>query len=181
MVYFQCNFFLFRVEPTKLAFIILGASMAGLSIMILVVSSLATGSTRHEVYRTSSGRTYGRVGKWPKMIILTIQTVCGEKLFLNYQLYISTWISACIIFIGIIYFLLVCWLIVFACNVIMLMVYSIYWGVCGTPEIKDWRDDGKIDFYQFHFLFPEGKRHYLIIHVIAIEINPASWYFNLHS
>ena len=39
--------------------------MAGLSIMILVVSSLATGSTRHEVYRTSSGRTYGRVGKPP--------------------------------------------------------------------------------------------------------------------
>ena len=37
--------------------------MAGLSIMILVVSSLATGSTRHEVYRTSSGRTYGRIGK----------------------------------------------------------------------------------------------------------------------
>ena len=66
MVYFQCNFFLFRVEPTKLAFIILGASMAGLSIMILVVSSLATGSTRHEVYRTSSGRTYGRVGKYPR-------------------------------------------------------------------------------------------------------------------
>ena len=63
MVYFQCNFFPFRVEPTKLAFIILGASMAGLSIMILVVSSLATGSTRHEVYRTSSGRTYGRVGE----------------------------------------------------------------------------------------------------------------------
>ena len=57
--------FLSRVEPTKLAFIILGASMAGLSIMILVVSSLATGSTRHEVYRTSSGRTYGRVGKYP--------------------------------------------------------------------------------------------------------------------
>ena len=55
--------FHFRVEPTKLTFIILGASMAGLSIMILVVSSLATGSTRHEVYRTSSGRTYGRIGK----------------------------------------------------------------------------------------------------------------------
>ena len=53
-----------RVEPTKLTFIILGASMAGLSIMILVVSSLATGSTRHEVYRTSSGRTYGRIGKY---------------------------------------------------------------------------------------------------------------------
>ena len=41
----------------------------------------------------------------------------------------------------------------------MLMVYSIYWGVCGTPEIKDWRDDGKIDFYQFHFMFPEGKNN----------------------
>ena len=37
--------------------------MAALAIMILVVSGLATGSTRHEVYRTNSGRTYGRIGK----------------------------------------------------------------------------------------------------------------------
>ena len=143
-----------RVEPTKLAFIILGASMAGLSIMILVVSSLATGSTRHEVYRTSSGRTYGRVGEAPNWNDEILKVFSRN---LNHSYHVNIWISACIIFIGIIYFLLVCWLIVFACNVIMLMVYSIYWGVCGTPEIKDWRDDGKIDFYQFHFLFPEGK------------------------
>ena len=144
--------------------------MAGLSIMILVVSSLATGSTRHEVYRTSSGRTYGRVGKPSMRKKYKILNRWNEKEFLNYRLHICIKISACIIFIGIIYFLLVCWLIVFACNVIMLMVYSIYWGVCGTPEIKDWRDDGKIDFYQFHFLFPEGKRHYLMILVIVILI-----------
>ena len=51
-----------RVEPTQLAFIILGASMAALALMILVVAILATGSTRHEVYRSSIGRATGRIG-----------------------------------------------------------------------------------------------------------------------
>ena len=49
--------------------------MAGLSIMILVVSSLATGSTRHEVYRTSSGRTYGRIGKRNYMFSLFLSLI----------------------------------------------------------------------------------------------------------
>ena len=53
----------FRVEPTQLTFIILGASMAALALMILVVAFLATGSTRHTVYRSSFGRTSGRIGK----------------------------------------------------------------------------------------------------------------------
>jgi hypothetical protein len=51
------------VEPTQLAFIILGASMAALALMILVVAVLATGATRHEVYRTSGGRVGGRIGE----------------------------------------------------------------------------------------------------------------------
>lgn len=53
----------FRVEPTQLTFIILGASMAALALMILVVAFLATGSTRHTVYRSSFGRTSGRIGE----------------------------------------------------------------------------------------------------------------------
>ncbi len=57
------RFFLFRVEPTQLAFIILGASMAALALMILVVAILATGETRHGVYRSSLGRVGGRIGK----------------------------------------------------------------------------------------------------------------------
>ena len=52
-----------RVEPTQLAFIILGASMAALALMILFVAILATGATRHEVYRSSVGRAGGRVGE----------------------------------------------------------------------------------------------------------------------
>jgi len=37
--------------------------MAALALMILVVAVLATGATRHEVYRSSGGRVGGRVGK----------------------------------------------------------------------------------------------------------------------
>ena len=51
-----------RVEPTQLGFIILGASMAALAVMILAVACLATGNTRHEVYRSSLGRTGGTIG-----------------------------------------------------------------------------------------------------------------------
>ena len=50
------------MEPVQLAFIILGASMAALALIILVVGFLATGSTRHNVYRTTFGRTGGTVG-----------------------------------------------------------------------------------------------------------------------
>ena len=55
-------FFFCRVEPTQLGFIILGASMAALAVMILTVAILATGNTRHEVYRSSLGRTGGTIG-----------------------------------------------------------------------------------------------------------------------
>ena len=37
--------------------------MAALALMILVVAILATGNTRHEVYRSSLGRTGGTIGK----------------------------------------------------------------------------------------------------------------------
>ena len=37
--------------------------MAALALMILVVAVLATGATRHEVYRSSGGRVGGRIGK----------------------------------------------------------------------------------------------------------------------
>jgi len=49
------------VEPTQLAFVILGASMAALALMILGTAILATGATRQEVYRSSKGRAGGRV------------------------------------------------------------------------------------------------------------------------
>ena len=45
---------LFRVEPTQLAFVILGASMAALALMILGTAILATGNQiRHIGHLTS--------------------------------------------------------------------------------------------------------------------------------
>ena len=44
------------VEPTQLAFVILGACMAAIAVMILVSSILATGATRVEVYKSQVGR-----------------------------------------------------------------------------------------------------------------------------
>ena len=49
------------MEPTQLAFVILGASMAALALMILVTAILATGATRVEVYRSNMGRVGGRI------------------------------------------------------------------------------------------------------------------------
>jgi hypothetical protein len=37
--------------------------MAALALMILVVAVLATGATRHEVYRSNVGRVGGRIGE----------------------------------------------------------------------------------------------------------------------
>ena len=52
--------------------------------------------------------------------------------------------------------LLFAWVIVLACCVVMTVFYTMSWGVCNTDEIG-W-DEGTIDFYPFHFLFPAGKR-----------------------
>lgn len=112
------------VEPVQLAFVILGASMAAIGLMILVSSFLATGATRTEVYQSHIGRVAGRV---------------------------ST-----AVFIFLIYILLVTWLGVLFCCIIVTIFYSLSWGICSTDEIQ-W-NDGKIDFYPFSFLFPEGHQ-----------------------
>lgn len=112
------------VEPTQLAFVILGASMAALALMILVTAVLATGATRVEVYKSSVGRVGGRIA------------------------------SACFIFIT--YILLLAWLGVLLCCIVMTMAYTLSWGICSTDEIG-W-DNGIIDFYPLHFLFPEGTQ-----------------------
>eukprot|EP00092_Neocalanus_flemingeri_P005360 GFUD01005775.1.p1 GENE.GFUD01005775.1~~GFUD01005775.1.p1 ORF type:complete len:268 (-),score=65.05 GFUD01005775.1:188-991(-) len=112
------------VEPTQLAFVILGASMAALALMILVTAILATGATRVEVYKSSVGRVGGRIA------------------------------SACFIFIT--YILLLAWLVVLLCCIVMTTFYTLSWGVCSTDEIG-W-DNGVIDFYPLHFMFPEGTQ-----------------------
>ena len=56
-----CKMFICRLSGLQLGFVIVGASMGALGIMILFVGCLATGATRHKVYRTWRGRVGGRI------------------------------------------------------------------------------------------------------------------------
>ena len=67
-----------RVEPVQLTFMIVGAGMGGLGLMILFVGCLSTGDTRNRVYRTWRGRVGGRIS------CAIVSYVCV------YLLYIST-------------------------------------------------------------------------------------------
>ncbi|KAJ9584230.1 hypothetical protein L9F63_021435, partial [Diploptera punctata] len=49
------------LEAVQLIFVILGASMGALGLMILFVGCLATGATRHKVYRAWGARVGGRI------------------------------------------------------------------------------------------------------------------------
>lgn len=51
----------YRVEPVQLTFMVVGAGMGGLGLMILFVGCLSTGDTRNRVYRTWRGRVGGRI------------------------------------------------------------------------------------------------------------------------
>jgi len=54
------------------------------------------------------------------------------------------------------YILVVSWLIVLACCIVMTTFYTLSWGICRTEEIG-W-DNGVIDFYPLHFMFPQGTQ-----------------------
>uniref|UniRef100_A0A1B6CAR0 Neuronal membrane glycoprotein M6-b n=1 Tax=Clastoptera arizonana TaxID=38151 RepID=A0A1B6CAR0_9HEMI len=49
------------LEPLQMAFIIIAGCMAALGLMILFVGCLATGATRHRVYRAWRSRVSGRI------------------------------------------------------------------------------------------------------------------------
>lgn len=55
------NFRLGWLEAVQLIFATIGASMAALGFMILCVGCLATGATRHKVYRAWRTRVGGRI------------------------------------------------------------------------------------------------------------------------
>jgi hypothetical protein len=50
-----------RVQPVQLTFLVVGASMGGLALMILFVGCLSTGATRARVYASWRGRVGGRI------------------------------------------------------------------------------------------------------------------------
>ncbi|XP_044749969.1 proteolipid protein DM beta isoform X2 [Coccinella septempunctata] len=52
---------IFWIEAVKMTFVIIGACMGALGLMILFVGCLATGATRHKVYRAWRHRVGGRI------------------------------------------------------------------------------------------------------------------------
>lgn len=55
------TFIFSRIDAVKMTFVLIGACMAALGLMILSVGFLATGATRHKVYRGWGSRVGGRI------------------------------------------------------------------------------------------------------------------------
>jgi hypothetical protein len=61
MPLFLILFSFFRLEAVQLIFVVVGAGMGALGLMILFVGCLATGATRIKVYRAWRARVGGRI------------------------------------------------------------------------------------------------------------------------
>eukprot|EP00094_Tigriopus_californicus_P008099 TCALIF_07796-PA protein Name:"Similar to Proteolipid protein DM beta (Squalus acanthias)" AED:0.13 eAED:0.13 QI:210/0.5/1/1/1/1/3/184/206 len=107
---FQLDKGLGWIEPTQLTFIILAASMAALALMILVVAILATGATRHHVYRSDVGRAGGRIGtqrehmevKGPK----EIKAFCKDYVERAEVMFIMATLSCVLVILSLVHFLM---------------------------------------------------------------------------
>ena len=166
-----------RVEPTQLAFVILGASMAAIGLMILVSSFLATGATRVEVRATD---TYWRSQNFYycpfKLIVSFDSHIDLLSRFTRVMLveWVAAWRLQCSSSWS-----TSCWWPGWWCSssaslsppstlsagvsnmrglntLGALCISVIVPGMCSTDEIQ-W-NEGKIDFYPFNFLFPEGSQ-----------------------
>jgi hypothetical protein len=69
------------LEPVQLTFATIGASMAALGFMILCVGCLATGATRHKVYRAWRARVGGRISCAVFMAITYVLTIIWVCIF----------------------------------------------------------------------------------------------------
>lgn len=70
-----------RVEAVQMTFVIIGACMGALGLMILTVGCLATGATRHKVYRAWKSRVGGRISCAVFMTITYILEVAWILMF----------------------------------------------------------------------------------------------------
>ena len=100
----------------------------------------------------------------PQKLLQSVPPEGGFALRSSMDLFL--YISACILFIFVTYVLLFAWVVVLACCVVMTVFYTMSWGVCNTDEIG-W-DEGTIDFYPFHFMFPVGKQSICYIRFEAV-------------
>ncbi|XP_018335070.2 neuronal membrane glycoprotein M6-a, partial [Agrilus planipennis] len=71
----------FRIDAVQMTFVITGACMGALGLMILTVGCLATGATRHKVYRAWRSRVGGRISCAVFMIITYILKIAWLLMF----------------------------------------------------------------------------------------------------
>ncbi|XP_025831553.1 neuronal membrane glycoprotein M6-a-like isoform X2 [Agrilus planipennis] len=72
---------LFWIDAVQMTFVITGACMGALGLMILTVGCLATGATRHKVYRAWRSRVGGRISCAVFMIITYILKIAWLLMF----------------------------------------------------------------------------------------------------
>lgn len=72
---------LFWVDAVKMTFVLIGACMGALGLMILTVGFLATGATRHKVYRGWGSRVSGRLSCATFMCITYVLQIAWLLMF----------------------------------------------------------------------------------------------------
>lgn len=72
-----------RLEAVQMVFVIIGASIGALGLMILFVGCLATGATRHKVYRAWGARVGGRIS----CAVVSYRFICRIYILIKIKIY----------------------------------------------------------------------------------------------
>ncbi|KAJ8944375.1 hypothetical protein NQ318_017694 [Aromia moschata] len=122
---------LFWVDAVKLTFVLIGACMGALGLMILTLQ----GATRHKVYRGWGSRVGGRLScatLFPNLHIADghgVAAVVTKHVYVHY-IYFANCLASDVLLL-----------------VIVTFVFTIFWKMCENPRVASLQDD--IDLTQF--------------------------------
>lgn len=134
IIYLLC----YRIEAVQMVFVVGGACMGALGLMLLCLGCLATGATRHKVYRAWRARVGGRISC----------AVVSRLTLLSFKIQGLTFnMSYGFQFMGITYVLSLLWLVLLCFLVIVTFVFTIFWMMCSNPDVQESKTC--IDFNQF--------------------------------
>lgn len=128
-----------------MVFVVGGACMGALGLMLLCLGCLATGATRHKVYRAWRARVGGRISC--AVVCLNIKIFIYFNHFFSNRTFLVFDIQFFLQFMGITYVLSLLWLILLCFLVIVTFVFTIFWMMCSNPDVQESKTC--IDFNQF--------------------------------
>ncbi|KAG0718446.1 Neuronal membrane glycoprotein M6-a [Chionoecetes opilio] len=137
------------MEGVQLAYIVVGAGMGGLGLLLLVVGCLSSGNTLHRVYHTWRARLGGKItcaiegtGEADGSVLPEGWTPAPASRVGRSQV-------ATLRLMVVAYVVTLAWLVMFAALVIVSIFYTLAWFQCiNVPNTEC------IDYNQFRFLFP---------------------------